>query len=136
VKCCKQKRIQQRRQRWHQQREVRPKLPVLGRIAAQNLLGHEDLQRVRHKQVLSEPRTGDGGTCTEIGTSNHAFSASACKHIGRTAVGRRWRQRSHCRLPARAPVRWSEPSALRCRGPASSSLRADIYRGLPRLVRA
>ena len=56
VKCFKQKRIQQRCQRWHQQRKVRPKLPVLddiGRIAAEKL-GHEDLQRVRHKQVLSD----------------------------------------------------------------------------------
>ena len=50
------------------------------------------------------------------------------QHIGRAAVGRRWRQRLHCRLPARTPVRWSEPSALRCRGPASSSRRARIYR--------
>jgi len=44
---------------------VRPKLPVLddiGRIAAEKLLGHEDLQRVRHNRVLSEPRTGGGGT--------------------------------------------------------------------------
>jgi hypothetical protein len=31
-------------------------------IAAEKLLGNEDVQRVRHKRVLSEPRTGGGGT--------------------------------------------------------------------------